>query len=164
MPFPLDMYTTRPANGATAPERHGFLDGGPANRDVAASTAPGTPEQSPIRYLGRRTYRLSPSSNADTTVPPNNFSTIAQAPDDDGPLTLNEAYLQYRKRLDASQSQVSAFDTSAPAAPLAPSYDSAFSGGLVGRLTALMKQYPEIYGPVPQDDELPAYDRWTRNG
>ena len=69
-----------------------------------------------------------------------------------------EAYQQYRKRLDAGQPQASAFDAGAPAAPLAPSDDFNFSGGLVGRLTALMRQYPDVYGPPPpEDDELPSY-------
>ena len=75
-----------------------------------------------------------------------------------------EAYLEYRKRLDAGQPQAPAFDAGAPAAPLVPSDDSNFSGGLVGRLTALMRQYPDIYGPPPQeDDELPSYYRWMSN-
>jgi hypothetical protein len=70
-------------------------------------------------------------------------------------MTLMEAYQQYRRRLDASQPQ-------APAAT-ADADGSNFSGGLVGRLTALMRQYPDIYGPPPQDDELPSYYRWMGN-
>jgi hypothetical protein len=69
-------------------------------------------------------------------------------------MTLMKAYQQYRKRLDASQPQ-------SPAAA-ADAGDSNFSGGLLGRLTALMRQYPDIYGP-PQDDELPSYYRWAGN-
>jgi hypothetical protein len=72
-----------------------------------------------------------------------------------------EAYQQYRKRLDASQPQAPAFDAGAP---LVPSDDPIFSGGLVGRLTALMRQYPEMYGSPPQeDDELPSYYGLMRN-
>jgi len=72
MPFPLDMYTTRLANGPTAPDRRGFLDGSPANSNYA-------------------------SGGVDRTDP-----WAAQPSNDNGPLTLNEACLLYRKRLDAS--------------------------------------------------------------
>ena len=74
-----------------------------------------------------------------------------------------EAYQQYRKRLDASQPQAPAFDTSTAVAPTPPSEDSNFSGGLVGRLTALMRQYPEMHEPPQEDDELPSYYGLMRN-
>jgi hypothetical protein len=111
-------------------------------------TTPDAVDEPPVRRLGRSTYSLSQGSAFDNTAVQ---SPAAPAPQ--GPLTLNEAYLEYRKRLDASQPQASAFDAGAPAAPLAPSDDSNFSGGLVGRLTALMRQYPDIYGPPPQEDD-----------
>jgi hypothetical protein len=60
----------------------------------------------------------------------------------DGPLTLLEAYQQYRQRLDTNQPQVSAG---------AEPDGSDFSGGLPGRLIALMRQYPEKFGPPPRD-------------
>jgi hypothetical protein len=113
-----------------------------------------------LEYLKRLNANQSPASAFEPSAPavPRNSSSIAQPPDDDGPLTLMEAYLQYRKRLDASQPQASAFDAGPPAAPLVPSDDSNFSGGLVGRLTALMRQYPDVYGPPPrEDDETPSY-------
>jgi hypothetical protein len=113
-----------------------------------------------LEYLKRLNANQSSASAFEPSAPaaPPNPSSIAQPPDDDGPLTLMEAYQQYRKRLDANQPQASAFGAGAPAAPLAPSDDFNFSGGLVGRLTALMRQYPDVYGPPPQeDDELPSY-------
>jgi hypothetical protein len=110
-----------------------------------------------LEYLKRLNANQPPVSASEPSAPaaPPNPSSIAQPPDDDGPLTLMEAYLQYRKRLDASQPQASAFDAGAP---LVPSDDFNFSGGLVGRLTALMRQYPDVYGPPPpEDDEMPSY-------
>ena len=162
MPFPLDVFTARPAGAATVPDRRGSLDGGSGNQAFGAPMREPAPEDRPMRYLGRQTYSPSPGPNQSPAVPLNLAST--PQPSDNGPLTLMEAYQQYRKRLDASQPQASAFDTAAPSAPLAPSDDSNFSGGLVGRLTALMRQYPEIYGPSPpEDDESPSYYRWMSN-
>ncbi len=72
-----------------------------------------------------------------------------------------DAYLQYRKRLDANQSQASAMDASAPAASLVPSDDSSLSGGLLGRMTALMGVDPQNRNHLapPQDDDLRAFYR-----
>jgi hypothetical protein len=53
-------------------------------------------------------------------------------------------------------SQASAVDTRAPAAPLAPSDDPNFSGGLLGRFAALAgvdPQNPNQPAPPPLDDE-----------
>jgi hypothetical protein len=113
-----------------------------------------------VEYLKRLNANQSPASvfEPSAPAPPRNGLPTPQPPEDDGPLTLMEAYQQYRKRIDASQPQALAFDAGAPAAPLAPSDDSNFSGGLVGRLTALMRQYPDVYGPPPpEDDEMPSY-------
>jgi hypothetical protein len=201
MPFPLDVFTARPAGGATVPDRRGSLDGGFGNRALAAPMQePGAPEGTPTRYLGRQTYGLSPGPNQSPAVPSNQASM--PQPNDNGPLTLMEAYLEYRRRLEASQLPASAFEPSAPAVPRNPSSiapapdddgpltlmeayqqyrkridasqpqspaaaadadDSNFSGGLVGRLTALMRQYPGIYGPPPEDDESSPYYRWMGN-
>jgi hypothetical protein len=130
------------------------------------SQGPLTLNEAYQQYRGRLDASQSPASAFEPSAPavPSNPSSIAQAPDDGGPLTLMEAYQQYRKRLDASQPQAPAFDTSTAVAPTPPSEDSNFSGGLVGRLTALMRQYPEMYGPPPQeDDELPSYYGLMRN-
>jgi hypothetical protein len=90
------------------------------------------------------------------------FAPPTSAPQDQqGPLSLNEAYLLHRKRLDANALQASAMDAGVPAAPLAPPDDSNFSGGLLGRIAALMgvdPQNPDRLAP-PQDDELRAFYR-----
>jgi hypothetical protein len=75
-----------------------------------------------------------------------------------GPLSLMDAYLLYRKRLGVNASQASAMDAGAPAAP--PSDDSNFSGGLLGRLAALMGVDPQNPDQlVPPPDELRALYR-----
>jgi hypothetical protein len=132
-----------------------------ATRSPAAPSAPQGPltlNEAYLEYRRRLGADQSPSSAFDSSAPavPRNPSSIAPAPDDGGPLSLMEAHQQYRRRLDASQPQTSAVAADAG--------DSNFSGGLVGRLTALMRQYPDIYGPPPpQDDELPSYYRWMGN-
>jgi hypothetical protein len=105
LPFPLDVRTGAPAGGNAAPDRRGFLDGRLRNTDFAASDGPGVPDDMPVRYLGRTTYNLSGAPEASAAgygiAPP----TIPRPPSDDGPLTLMQAYLLYRKRLDANQPQ-----------------------------------------------------------
>ena len=150
------------------------LSQGPAFDDAAVQSpaAPAAPQgpltlnEAYLEYRKRLDASQLSASAFDTSAPaaPRNPSSIALAPDDGGPLSLMEAYQQYRRRLDASQPPASAFDAGAPAAPLVPSDDSNFSGGLVGRLTALMRQYPEMYGPPPQEDaDLPSYYRLMPN-
>jgi hypothetical protein len=79
-----------------------------------------------------------------------------------GGLSLNDAYLEYLKRLNADQTQASASGESVPEAPLVPADDSIFFGGLLGRLTALAginPQNPERFAPPPQDDVLRGFYR-----
>jgi len=86
---------------------------------------------------------------------------ISAPPDSQGPLSLSDAYLEYLKRLNANLSRASATDPSVPAAPLVPSDDADFSGGLLGRLMAVAgidPQNPNQLAP-PQDDELRAFYR-----
>jgi hypothetical protein len=52
-----------------------------------------------------------------------------------------------------NQSPAPAFDSGAPAAPLAPSVDANFSGGLLGRLAALIGIDPNQPAPLSPDDE-----------
>jgi hypothetical protein len=62
----------------------------------------------------------------------------------------------------AGQPQASVFDTGAPAAPLSPSEDANFSGGLLGRLAALTgldPQNPTQPAPPPLDDQLRGFSR-----
>jgi hypothetical protein len=73
-----------------------------------------------------------------------------------------DAYLQYQKRSDANPSPASAAEAGTPAATLVPSDDSSFSGGLLGRLAALMgvdPKNPDQLAPPEQDDELRAFYR-----
>jgi hypothetical protein len=104
LPFPLDVRARAPGGSNAAPDRRGFLDDGPRNPDFAASNGPGVPDDTPVRYLGRTTYSLSQAPDATAAAygiaPP----TIPKLPSDDAPLTLMQAYLLYRKRLDANQS------------------------------------------------------------
>lgn len=58
--------------------------------------------------------------------------------------------------------QASAFDAAAPFAPLSPSDDANFSGGLLGRLTALAGLDPQNLkqpAPPPLDDQLRGFYR-----
>ena len=159
MPFPLDVPAAPlvPTNGVAPPDRHGFLDNGFENWGPAPASVRGAPDDKPVRYLGRRTYGLSQGSVSDTGAP---AVPLASPENSDGPLSLMDAYLRYRKRLDANQPQSSTYDAGAPAAM--PSDDSNFSGGLLGRLAALMDvgpQNPDQLAPPPPDDELRAFYR-----
>jgi hypothetical protein len=108
--------------------------------------------------FGNGSGAASPSSDpGDALAPP-----MSAPPDSQGPLSLNDAYLEYLKRLNASQLlPASAADSSAPAAPLVPSDDANFSGGLLGRLMAVAGVDPLNPGQLapPQDDELRAFYR-----
>jgi hypothetical protein len=76
-----------------------------------------------------------------------------------GPLSLNDAYLEYLKRLNANQPQAPAFDPNA-SPPLAPPDGSNVSGGIAGRLAALLgvdPQNPDRLAPPPSDDALRAF-------
>jgi hypothetical protein len=62
----------------------------------------------------------------------------------------------------AGQPQASVFDTGAPDAPLSPSDDTSFSGGLLGRLIALAGLDPQNLkqpAPPPLDDQLRGFYR-----
>jgi hypothetical protein len=66
------------------------------------------------------------------------------------PQTGGRKPVRYLGRRIVDQSQASAFATGAPAAPLAPSIDPNFSGGLAGRIAALA-------GIDPQNSTQPAF-------
>jgi hypothetical protein len=73
-----------------------------------------------------------------------------------GPLSLNDAYLEYVARLNRNKPEASTFDPSAPTAPFDASDPSAFSGGLLGRYVALAGLDPEnlnLPALPPLDDE-----------
>ncbi|WP_213741586.1 hypothetical protein [Bradyrhizobium sp. dw_411] len=164
------------SNGAASPE-----SGSGAGIIPPGLTAQ-PPQKSPASLIMDYIQRLKPleanpsrASAFDTGAPPVPFvspdgvtgglSGAASAPplqNPQGPLSLMDAYLEYRKQLDASPPQASAFDTSAPAAPLVPAADANLSGGLPGRLAALMgvdPSNPDQFAPPPQDDELRGYYR-----
>jgi hypothetical protein len=134
-------------------------DGGKPQASAIDAGTPGVPFVSDRQNIfGNGRGAASPASDpGDAFAPP---MSTPQNPQ--GPLSLMDAYLQYRKRLDANQSQASAANAGMPAATLAPSDDSNFSGGLLGRLAALMgvdPQNPDQLAPLPQDDELRAFYR-----
>jgi hypothetical protein len=66
------------------------------------------------------------------------------------------------RRSIAGQPQASAFDAAAPFAPLSPSDDAIFSGGLLGRLAAMAGLDPQNAAqpaPLPLDDQLRGFYR-----
>jgi hypothetical protein len=71
MPFPLEVPTAPlvPTNGVAPPDRRGFLDNGFGNSGPTLASAQGAPADKQARYLGRRTYSLSPASVFDTGAP-----------------------------------------------------------------------------------------------
>lgn len=140
MPFPLDVPVAplAPSDGVAAPGRHGSLDNGSSNFGSAPALVQGAPDDKPVRYLGRRTDSLSQGAVTNPAAP----GATSQRPPQ-GPLSLNDAYLEYLKQLNANPPQPLAIDASAPAASLVPFDDPNFSGGLLGRLTALMGIDPQ---------------------
>jgi hypothetical protein len=178
LPFPFDVPAAPrvPTNGVAAPARHGFLDNGFGNWGAVPASVQGAPGDKPVRYLGRRSHGISQGSAFDTSAPAvplaspdgiagafgNAPSPMLQPQNSGGPLSLMDAYLQYRKRLDANQSRASAIDANAPAAPFVPSDDSNFSGGLLGRMAALMgvdPQNPNQFALPPLADGLREFYR-----
>jgi hypothetical protein len=78
------------------------------------------------------------------------------------PQTAGSKPVRTLGRRIAGQPQASVFDTSAPAAPFAPSDDPNFSGGLLGRLAALAgidPQNPTQPALPPLDDSLRGFYR-----
>jgi hypothetical protein len=155
------IFNTRDRSGATGdPNRSNALDDLISNfgRWQAPSLNAGAaPPPVPNR-------RISLSNGNDSNSPSNGTGTTFGPPitapsDSQRPLSLNDAYLEYLKRLNASQPQALALEPSAPSPPLAPPDDSSFSGGLPGRLAALLgvdPQNPDQPAPPPSDDDLRA--------
>ena len=116
MPFPLDVRTGSPSDGPAVPDRRGSLDDGLQRWGLAAPA--GSSADNGVRYLGRLTYGMSQRPkvesaglfNLPAALMPNVGSAPPLAPlpsfqssDDGEPLSLMEAYLQYRKRLQTMQ-------------------------------------------------------------
>lgn len=105
----------------------------------------------PVRRLRRRTYIQSQGSAFDSGAPG------APAPmHPQRPLSLNDAYLEYLKR-SGYQTQEPAFGEGLPTPPFVSADGSEFSGGLLGRLTALMgtdPRNPKQLAPPPRDGDL----------
>ena len=79
----------------------------PSNGSVRGQPMGAPADDKPIRSLGQFTY--NPSATSDST-------SLARLPaPPQGPLTLNEAYLEYQRRLNAARSQGSAPDAPASA-------------------------------------------------
>jgi hypothetical protein len=161
MRFPFaPIFDTRDRSGATGdPNRSNALDDlisnfgrwqAPSlNADAAAPPVP-----------NRRIASIDGNdSNASSNGPDTAFTPPVSAQQNpQGPLSLNDAYLEHLKRLNANQPQAPASDSNAP--PLAPLDDSSFSGGLPGRLAALLgvdPQNPDQPAPPPSDDDLRAF-------
>ncbi|WJR76482.1 hypothetical protein [Bradyrhizobium sp. NP1] len=92
------------------------------------SVSSGSPSAVATNSIGANAYQQSSSADANTTrylrgrVMGKSDPGVPVAPMSmplAGPLSLNDAYLEYRRRLDAGQPQASAVDTEAAAAPLA---------------------------------------------
>jgi hypothetical protein len=77
------------------------------------------------------------------------------------PQTAGSKPARYLGRRIIDQSQASVFDTDAPAVPFVPSGDPNFSGGLLGRLAALVGIDPQnpTRPPPPLDDGLRGFYR-----
>jgi hypothetical protein len=75
---------------------------------------PETPGDKPVRSLGRRTDSPSQGSESDSGAP----AAVSPMPSH-GPLSIYDAYLEYRRRLDANQSQASTMNAGEPAATAA---------------------------------------------
>ena len=162
--FQFPIFDTRTNSGAAGdPNRPAALEnllwkGGRFQGSAIDTGAPALPviqnrQISPAPETAWRLRRVVPAIPTPPTSAPRNSQ---------GALSLNDAYLEYLKRLNANPSPASAIDTDAPGAPLVPSDDSEFSGGLLGRLmavTGIDLQNPDQLAPTPQDDELRAFYR-----
>ena len=164
--IPLPIFNTRDNSNAASGQNWfttlgGLLrDGGKPQASAIDAGTPAVPFVSDRQNtFGNGSDATSPSSDpGDALAPPTSGPQNPQRP-----LSLNDAYLEYLKRLNASQLlPASAADSSAPAAPLVPSDDANFSGGLLGRLMAVAGVDPlnaNQLAPPPQDDELRAFYR-----
>ena len=120
------------------------------------SKQPASPhtENFPIRRL----VRLTNASPAVSAAQADNIGSSANGTGDigasptsssqnpQGPLSVNDAYLLYLKRLGVNQPQASSFGANASSPPLAPSDDADFSGGLPGRLAAIWASLHRSWG------------------
>jgi len=105
--------------------------------------------------------------NSDGSSDGNWFDFLAGAPSGNPPQsappqTAGSKPVRTLGRRIVGQPQASVFDTSAPAAPFAPSDDPHFSGGLLGRLAALAgidPQNPTQPALPPLDDSLRGFYR-----
>jgi hypothetical protein len=117
MPFPLDVPIAPlvPANGVVPPDRRGFLDNGFGNRGSAPASPRRAPGDRPVRYLGRRTYGLSPAPAFDTSAPavalaspngitggPSRAPSPVPQPKDQGPLSFCPYHGEPRSRQSES--------------------------------------------------------------
>src|SRR5205814_699512 len=123
--IPLPIFNTRD-NSNTASGQNWFTtlggllrDGGKPQASAIDAGTPAVPFASDRQNaFGNGSGAASPASE-----PGNALAPPMSAPQNPrGPLSLNDAYLEYLKRLNASQLlPASAADSSAPAAPLVPS-------------------------------------------
>lgn len=160
--FQAPIFDARDRSGATGyPNRSAVLEnllwngGRAAAIDTGAPALPFTDRQNPF---GDGNGVASPAGR-----PVDAFTSPTPQPQQSRePLSLNDAYLEYLKRPNAGSSQASSINASAPAAPLVSSDISNFSGGLLGRLAALMgvdPENPDRPAPPQRDDDQRALFR-----
>lgn len=170
--IPLPIFDTRGNSSAASRDWLATLaglssDGGKSRDSTLAASGPAAPFVFGRQNTSGNGDSVNPpvGNPGDALAPPPSTSPAAQ-----GPLSLNDAFLLYRKRLDAANpSQPVATNSGTPAAPLTPSGDTNVSGGLLGRLAALMgvdPQNPDQPATPEQDDMLRAFYRdperpWT---
>jgi hypothetical protein len=142
--IPLPIFDTRDNSNAASGQNWfmmlgGLREGGKSQASAINAGAPAVPfvsvRQNPF---GNRNGAASGSGNPDDA-----FAPPTSAPQN-------------------PQGPLSALDASAPAATLVPSDDSNFSGGLLGRVAALMGvdlQNPDQLASAPQDNELHTFYR-----
>jgi hypothetical protein len=140
------IFETRPPSGVSGDaERSNPLDDLISNfgRFRSSSSDPGATGPSAARSQDPfgDGNAVAPSSSGPGDI----FSRPTLQPQDQQrPLSLNEAYLEYLKRLNANRPPP--FDANASSPPLVPSGDQNSSGGLVGRLTTLLGSDPQNLG------------------
>jgi hypothetical protein len=96
---PLDGYTSSPTDRGGSPDRRGFLNGGPQQLNFAtnsvSTTSPQVDSPVPIGIVSGKPMRFLGAPIFDTRMPAKPME------DPQGP--LNDAYLEYLKRLNAGQ-------------------------------------------------------------
>lgn len=165
-----------------------FLDGSRGYNGIGSTMPPGSGSQDPINsrrlatdkplqdvslpdsdgpFPSRLLSRVTPPPPAVSSENPGTFdsrfgswgpSSAGTAP----PPNADSSQVRILSRRIVGQPPAPVSEASAPAAPLTPSDDANFSGGLLGRLAALAgidPQNPTRLAPPPLDDHLRGFYR-----